>query len=260
MPPRSKRARSPAAAEAAAPPKPAPGKKAATAADAADPNGALCQLFEELMYYEAKGGNRWAGKAYNKVLAVLRTQKKKVTAGSDVAHIDGVGKASVAKIDEFLKDGKVAHLEELKKTYGPLPETLKLVGSGKSSAAGGGAKKGGKGAAASVADAKPPSAADKKKIAAAAKAYGGLSVDKLKDLLRANRQPLSGPKSDLLQRCAEGKALGALPVCPLCGAGKLRWDAKTGVASCPGFMDDDVFQACFYKSGTVERTEWKETA
>lgn len=218
----------------------------ATTAKAGNPNEGLCQMFEQLMYYESKSGNKWGGVAYNKVLGVLRKQKTTITSGSEISHLEGVGKASVEKIDEFLKTGKLKKLDDLKELYGPLPETLQLTGSGKSSK--GSEQKG-----------TPLTAAQKSKIAKQKETYESMSQAELKAMLKLNNQPVSGNKSDLVERCAEGKVLGALPVCPLCGAGKLRFEGSKGTYKCPGYMDDDEFKACFYTSTTADRTTWKES-
>jgi hypothetical protein len=33
-------------------------------------------------------------------------------------------------------------------------------------------------------------------------------------------------------------------MCSACGGGKLRFDRKTGIYKCPGFMDDEDFRNC----------------
>jgi hypothetical protein len=198
------------------------------------------------MVYESKAGNTWGGGAYQKVAAALKSLKKVVTAGADVANVSGFGKASVEKIDEFIKTGKIQNLEDLKAMYGELPTGMIL---GKSS---GGGAKGAKGAVNSK-----PSKEQLKQIAKEAEALGSNSIDQLKQLLRQNGQAVSGTKGELIERCSQGAVLGAIPICPLCGAGKLRFAIKTGVYTCPGFMDDDTFHKCVFASGSVARTPWK---
>ena len=39
-----------------------------------------------------------------------------------------------------------------------------------------------------------------------------------------NRQAKVGNKSELAERCADGKLLGAIPTCSACGGGRLRFD------------------------------------
>ena len=205
-------------------------------------NDALIKVFEELMVYESKAGNTWGGSAYQKVAAALKKLKKPVTAGTDVANLAGFGKASVEKIDEFLKTGKIQKLEELKELYGDIPTGMVMKSGGK---------------AAATAAASKPTKDQLKKIAKEAELLELNSIDQLKQLLRQNGQVLSGTKGELIERCAEGKILGAIPVCPLCGAGKLRYAAKTGLYTCPGYMDDDKFHKCVFVSGSVARNPWK---
>ena len=33
-------------------------------------------------------------------------------------------------------------------------------------------------------------------------------------------------------------------MCTGCGGGKLRFDRKTGIYKCPGYMDDEDFKHC----------------
>lgn len=217
------------------------GSKPATKAHAAESNEPLAAAFDELKMYEAKLGDRWAGSTYDKVARAIRAHKSVIKAGADVAHLDGIGKASVAKIDEFISTGSLKKLNEFKDKFGPIPG----LQSGKSAAAGGAAK------------ANKVTAAQKKQIAKAAEGYESKKIDELKDVLRRNDQLLGGTKGELVHRCAEGEVLGALPRCPVCGAGKLKFDAKSGMFKCPGYMDDDEFKPCFFKSGDVDRVAWK---
>lgn len=248
-----KRSRSASEAEA----KPAKEASTATAggdAKAADKNEPIAKVFEQLMLYESKGGNKWAAVAYNKVVKTIRGLKTVITKGSDVAHLEGFGKAAVTKIDEFLTTGTLKKLDEFKETFGALPsEALKSLGTASTAAAGKTAK-----GAAAKAKGKPVSAADLKKIKAETETYSDMSADKLKGILKANGQTTTGTKADLADRCAQGKVLGRIPLCPLCCAGKLRFDLKTGIYSCPGFMDDDTFSPCFFKSDAVDRLPWVE--
>jgi len=101
--------------------------------------------------------------------------------------------------------------------------------------------------------------------AAAHALYQTLTVPALKDLLRENRQLLSGNKTELLERCVDGKLYGALPRCPECGGGRLRVHYPSqyghggqGEFHCPGFYDDDHYQRCSYTSHHVTRDPWRE--
>ena len=84
------------------------------------------------------------------------------------------------------------------------------------------------------------------------------SSDQLKEILSKNRQIKTGTKTELLNRVAEGKLLGALPNCPKCMGGRIKFDIKSGEYYCKGFMDDDVFKNCNYKTLTCDRNEWQD--
>lgn len=43
-----------------------------------------------------------------------------------------------------------------------------------------------------------------------------MTLGQLKDHLRANKQIMAGKKDELVERCADGELLGALPKCPRC--------------------------------------------
>jgi len=81
--------------------------------------------------------------------------------------------------------------------------------------------------------------------------YNSFTAVELKNLLKKNNQVMSGNKNDLVERCAQGKLLGAIPSCPQCFAGKLRFNLKTGEYKCPGYMDDTDFMYCTYKSSDL---------
>lgn len=84
------------------------------------------------------------------------------------------------------------------------------------------------------------------------------TVSKLKELLRINDQKISGTKEELVQRVAECQVLGAIPRCPDCQGGHLRFDQNSGVYSCPGYMDEDgEYRRCGFKSKQVDRVAWK---
>lgn len=73
-------------------------------------NAPLVAVFEALA---AKfKDDRWKAVALNKVSKVLTAYPDKIVSGKQVAKLQGVGKASIAYIDEFLTHGKCAALEE----------------------------------------------------------------------------------------------------------------------------------------------------
>ena len=55
-----------------------------------------------------------------------------------------------------------------------------------------------------------------------------LSNDKLKAILRANAQSMTGDKKTLIEKIADGEILGSMPRCSKCGGGYLKWDNKKG--------------------------------
>jgi len=225
-----------------------PPKRAREETSAECPNTALAQAFHDLARYSLKAGDAWPGKAFMKVHDALLKCPTAITSGKEASKLEGVGKASIEKIDEFLSTGKLHKLEDFKATYG---ELAPMSGGAKSGGGGGGAKaKGGakKGIGLTV--------AQKKRIKSAEEEAADLSIDALKSQLRANNQKISGTKGELVERVAQCKVLGAIPTCPECSAGKLRFDTKTGLYTCPGYMDDDTFTPCYYSSADVKRLPW----
>jgi len=85
------------------------------------------------------------------------------------------------------------------------------------------------------------------------------SVSDLKLKLKNNNQVCSGNKYDLVQRCAQGKLFGALPNCPKCFGGKLRFDINKGEYKCPGYMNDTDFVFCNFKATDgITRNPWQD--
>jgi hypothetical protein len=58
--------------------------------------------------------------------------------------------------------------------------------------------------------------------------YFNLNVDTLKGILKKNMQTRSGNKDRLVEKCADGFVLGAIPKCPACFGGWPRFDYKKG--------------------------------
>jgi hypothetical protein len=209
-------------------------------------NETICKMFERLLLYESKSGNRWAAIAYKKALNAIERFKKPITCSADVAKLSRVGKASIQKINEFLSTGKIKKLDELQELYGELPTGIVLSG------------RAAKPAMTAGQSSKGLSRDQLKELEHLKKTYESKRVVELQDILRRNRQNISGTKDALVCRCADGKLLGAIPVCPLCGAGKLRFDRQTGIYRCPGYVDDDQYKLCVYQSAEVRRTPWEE--
>lgn len=257
MPPKAKRAREETVAAATEAPalKKAKSEVVKPEASAADRNGEILDMFEHLMWYEIKGGNKYAGTAYKKVADVVRKQKAPITSGSCIASFSGVGKVSVEKIDELLAlpvGGKIKKILEFEEALGDISVIMGTTGGAKSGAGATAGKSAGKAAAG-----QKLTAAEKKSIQKAIEELSEKNLEALKQMMRDNDQKVGGTKPELVQRAAEGKVLGAIPRCPLCSGGKPTFDIKTGLYTCKGFMDDDEWAPCSYSSGSLARIPWK---
>lgn len=85
-------------------------------------------------------------------------------------------------------------------------------------------------------------------------------TDELRDLLRQNHSRVSGNKKVLVERCAEGKLLGVLPLCKSCNKGYIHLDWKKKKYVCEGHMEHGRKEDC---EGEVDqedvvRREWVE--
>jgi hypothetical protein len=71
---------------------------------------------------------------------------------------------------------------------------------------------------------------------------------------------VTGTKKELIERIADGKVLGSIPLCPSCGGGRPRFDSGKGTYLCPGFMEDDKFVNCNKKFNMSEiiRNPWTD--
>ncbi len=81
----------------------------------------------------------------------------------------------------------------------------------------------------------------------------------LKDLLKKNLQSMSGNKDVLIEKCADGATLGAIPRCPNCFGGRPKWDYKKGTYHCSGYHDDEEFKNCqsSFSKADITRSEWQ---
>jgi hypothetical protein len=105
----------------------------------------------------------------------------------------------------------------------------------------------------------PLSSSQQKDLSKLKVVYDSKSTAELKAILKLNTQVMTGTKADLVERCAQGKLLGALPNCPKCFGGKLRFDLKKGEYRCPGFMDDTDFVFCkFSATSGITRNQWQD--
>ena len=102
-----------------------------------------------------------------------------------------------------------------------------------------------------------PNGADSRAVDAYAM-YHHWKTDPLKDLLKWNRQHVTGNKDVLLQRVLDGVVYGRLGRCPLDGG---RWKlGEDGVVTCAGAFDDATMTRleCSYKKPAADtpRVEW----
>ena len=79
-------------------------------------------------------------------------------------------------------------------------------------------------------------------------------------MLKYNNQPCTGTKYEMIERVAEGIAMGAIPKCKNCIGGRPKFDKNTGKYRCPGFMDDTQFKHCnkTFSRSEINRVPWKE--
>eukprot|EP01116_Phalansterium_solitarium_P008753 TRINITY_DN22719_c0_g1_i1.p2 TRINITY_DN22719_c0_g1~~TRINITY_DN22719_c0_g1_i1.p2 ORF type:complete len:263 (+),score=67.64 TRINITY_DN22719_c0_g1_i1:894-1682(+) len=81
-----------------------------------------------------------------------------------------------------------------------------------------------------------------------------LSINDLKDRLRANQQLVGGKLPDLQRRVADCVVNGAMPRCPQCGLGFVK--RSSNGYFCPGGYDDDHFAPCNYTCKLIVRPAW----
>ena len=103
------------------------------------------------------------------------------------------------------------------------------------------------------------SQADEAKLKEFEEFFDSKNMAELKSILKNNNQVCSGTKSDLVERCSQGKLFGGLPNCSVCFGGKLRFNIKTGEYNCPGFMNDTEFSFCkFRATNGIVRNPWQD--
>ena len=99
--------------------------------------------------------------------------------------------------------------------------------------------------------------------------YRDLPADTLRRTLRENGQPDKGTKDELLRRCVDGAAWGAMPRCPCCARSTLVVDRVgrpyvdgVGAMKCPGFWDRQLGKriVCTFRtrdSSRLVRPPWR---
>lgn len=91
------------------------------------------------------------------------------------------------------------------------------------------------------------------------KQLAGVTMEELKSMCRKNDQKVTGNKGELVERVADGRVLGRIPKCSSCGGGHLRFNAKSGFYTCPGYMEDSDFVHCnkSFSVSEVARLPWE---
>jgi len=88
------------------------------------------------------------------------------------------------------------------------------------------------------------------------------NLAQLKAMLKANNLPVSGTKPELLERVAENKTLGVLPVCNTCEKGKLKFNRRDGKITCSGYFDEAAGRLMRCKGPEnqeqLERSAWTD--
>lgn len=77
-------------------------------------NAGLAGAFHELASLLKEKADNFKASAFFKVANVIAQHPTEITKSADLKGIKGVGKSSMAKVDEFMQSGKLAAIEELK--------------------------------------------------------------------------------------------------------------------------------------------------
>eukprot|EP00743_Colponemidia_sp_Colp-15_P009138 GILK01009970.1.p1 GENE.GILK01009970.1~~GILK01009970.1.p1 ORF type:complete len:1047 (+),score=116.75 GILK01009970.1:38-3142(+) len=84
------------------------------------------------------------------------------------------------------------------------------------------------------------------------------TIPQLKAMLKLNDQVLGGTKDVLLDRVVDGMVNGALPRCPSCRLGHLRYNKLDEVYTCPGYHEGpEAGVKCGFTAKDIERNPWK---
>src|ERR1035441_7900647 len=95
----------------------------------------LAQLFEEMgTFLDLLGENPFKVRAHQNAARIIETfdgDLEKAIADKSIGEVKGIGPATVEKLEEFLKTGKIAEHEKLQKKIDPgLLELIKIPGLG----------------------------------------------------------------------------------------------------------------------------------
>lgn len=96
---------------------------------------------------------------------------------------------------------------------------------------------------------KKSSSAEYEKRKAIEDQYMKKTNEQLKFLMRANMMPVSGNKTEIVDRIVVAKMIGVPQKCPKCEIGNLRYDKAKNMFSCPGGAGEDgKYRRCSFKS------------
>ena len=77
-------------------------------------NQGLVASFFELATLLKDAGEQFKSGAFFKVAKLLSDHNEEVTSGKSVKDVKGIGKSSMDKIDEYIRTGKMAAIDEFK--------------------------------------------------------------------------------------------------------------------------------------------------
>ena len=85
-------------------------------------NEELCGIFLQISEGYKKNNNNFKARAYSKVAETLKNYHKKLEGKTEAMKLSGIGKSIGEKVEEYVKTGKIALLQELS---GSMEETKK---------------------------------------------------------------------------------------------------------------------------------------
>lgn len=88
--------------------------------------------------------------------------------------------------------------------------------------------------------------------------YETKTPDELRTELRNNQQKTTGSKKQLVERCAEGKVMGAMPLCAQCGKGYPVPDEKRKGFVCKGYREHGQWSRCGHFAKDLQRADWQD--
>jgi transposase len=218
-------------------------------------NEKIAEELDELVRYELKEGNRFKAYADTRAADAIRHYAPEITSAEQVAHLEGVGKGTVEKVEQFLEHGHMDKLEDFHHAKGELAGSEKDI---VLAAATEGRTERGEKRDPDEPTPHPVTSAQRAAMKKAEQQYSKMTTAELHDLLQKNNGKVAGNKAERVKRCAQGKVLGSFPSCPDCEFGKPDLNQRTGFYTCKGWMDGTkTYHPCFFK-GPLKRGVWKE--